>query len=162
MFLKSQSPDYYSLSDEDIAIITTLVNDLREISIVIPAILTRLDKQADAIASIELSRNLFNFEECTWTHGVLDLLEASTCIYSAYTDNNFDDLSKFTSKKLSAFSIFEQIDDNEGKGETYFLWAIAIIMKESSQTKKKKTGEFDFDSRREGTGESLTQENEFE
>ncbi len=95
----------------------------------------------------------------------MDLLEASTCIYSAYTDNDFDDLSEFTRKKLSAFSIFEQIDDMEGKGETYFLWAIAIIMKESSQTKKskkKKTDEFDFDSKREGTGESLTQEIEFD
>lgn len=42
LFMKLQNPEFHSVEEDEIAIIAVLVNDLREISIVIPSILARL------------------------------------------------------------------------------------------------------------------------
>lgn len=65
------------------ALNVTLVNDLREISIVAVAILARLEQPSVAIVFVDQARQLFNFEESTWTHGVLDLLHASSIVHLA-------------------------------------------------------------------------------
>ena len=51
-----------------------LVNMMRELSMVVPSILARLEQFAPAIVFVSAARELFNFEEDTWTHGVLNLL----------------------------------------------------------------------------------------
>ena len=81
LFMKLQNPEFHSVEEDEIAIIAVLVNDLREISIVIPSILARLQRQSESIAFIEQARILFNFEERTWTHGVLDLMHGSNLIF---------------------------------------------------------------------------------
>jgi len=43
-------------------------------------------------------------------------------------------MHEFEQKKLSAFRIFKQIDDLEGQGESFFLWAIAIILRSNDNS----------------------------
>ena len=54
-----------------------LLDDMRETSFVIPAIFVRIEAYAYSVVFLNQAKIFFNFEEGTWTHGVLDLLHAS-------------------------------------------------------------------------------------
>ena len=94
---------------------------------VIPSIMCRLEQFAPAIVFINAARELFNFEEGTWTHGVLNLLHASNIVHLAKSDKNFDNMDYFHEYKQQAYTIFIQIGDYEGQADTYFLWAIMLL-----------------------------------
>ena len=57
-----------------------LVNYLREMSYLTITLLGRILLPQVAILYIDHARQLFSFEEHSWTHGVLDLLHASCAI----------------------------------------------------------------------------------
>jgi len=65
------------------------------------------------------------------------MLHASGIIHQAKLDNNFDDMQQFHQLKLSAFSIFQKIEDTEGQAEVIFLWAMLLIMDQSSDHRGK-------------------------
>ena len=121
----------------------SLVDDLREISLTAIGIMARLEQMQVASQILEVARQLFNFEENTWTHGVLDLLNASSQIHMARLgQGNFDDMAVFDEKKQSAFKIFHKIDDTEGMADVYFCWAIRMIL-DPKYAKAKDGGDHD-------------------
>ena len=78
---------------------------------------------------IEVARDLFNFEECTWTHGVLNLLHASNIVHMMRADDCFSYMDNFDEYRLQAYSIFCELGDLEGQADSYFLWAIMLLFK---------------------------------
>ena len=57
-----------------------VLEDLRALTVIIPSTLARLDMFSQAILAVEQARILFNFEEGTKTHAMLDMLHASSII----------------------------------------------------------------------------------
>ena len=113
-----------------------LMNMLRELSFVIPSILARLEQFAPAIVFNNAARELFNFEEDTWTHGVLNLLHASGIVHMAKLDCNFDNMELFHEYRQNAYRIFSRIPDTEGQADAYFLWAIMLLFEKENDQKR--------------------------
>ena len=64
-----------------------MLDGLRELSIIMPSILARINQFPTAIVFLNQSKQLFSFEENTWLKGALDLLHASCTLHLARMDN---------------------------------------------------------------------------
>lgn len=117
-----------------------ILQDLRELSIVIPSAICRLEQFSQAIVFIQHVRQFFDFEEGTWTHAVLNLLHASNLVHTANSEANFHNMGQFHQLRKQALQIFSQIGNTEGQADTYFLWAIMLLFQNAVHKRSMKCG----------------------
>lgn len=104
-----------------------IIYKLRELSFILPLIMCRLDQNAQAIVFITAARKLFEIEQQTWYHGVLNLLHATNIVHLAKSDGDFNNMDYFHELKQEAFQIFYKIGDTEGQANAYLIWAIMLL-----------------------------------